>query len=81
MEHNDRLHELEVAVTGNGGTLDERKNSLMWKVDLLIERQKPLFDFVKGWKNVFWICLPVCVCGAFAAIWAFLKIAVEHGKL
>jgi hypothetical protein len=80
-EHRDRLHKLEVAVTGNGGDMTQREASLVWQVKLLVERQKPLYDFINDIKKIFWIIVPICVAGAVSALWQGIRALVVMGKI
>ena len=80
VEHSERLHVLELAVTGNNGSSEDRERSIVWQLRLLIERQKPMFEFLNSVSRIFWILVPICVAGAVSAIWQVVTFIIRNGK-
>lgn len=73
-QHSDRLHNIEKILTGNGGSIDDRRNSMF-------SRQELILKFIIMIQKIFWIIVPVCVAGALAAIWQMLRTLVIQGTI
>lgn len=73
-QHADRLYKIEVILTGNGGSLEDRRNSMF-------SRQEVILKFILTIQKIIWLIVPVCVAGALAAIWQMLRTLIIQGSI
>lgn len=81
LEHARRLHTIEEILTGNGGDQKVREQSVVWQLRLLLERQKPIFDFFNIFGKLIWLIVAICVGGAMSALWQGLRALIHKGLI